>query len=86
MTVHPDSECQASWVKYGEDRLLGRKIVRVRFLSVEEREEAGWSCRPVVIHLDDGTYLYPSRDDEGNDGGALFGESPDGEGLAFPVL
>jgi len=31
-----------------------------------------WSSKPVCFQLDDGTWLYPSQDDEGNNGGALF--------------
>jgi hypothetical protein len=34
----------------------------------------GWARRPLVIELDDGTLMFASRDDEGNDGGALFGQ------------
>ena len=52
--------------------LVGRAIVAVRYLTVEEREELGWSWRSIVIQLDDGTLLWPSQDDEGNGAGALF--------------
>jgi hypothetical protein len=48
-----------------------------------------WSCttgqqarspgEATVLVLDDGTILYPSRDDEGNGPGALFGADRDGE-------
>jgi hypothetical protein len=30
--------------------------------------------------------LFPSKDDEGNDGGALFGQNKDREDLTFPVI
>ena len=31
-----------------------------------------WYKRPVCMLLDNGVWIYPSQDDEGNDGGALF--------------
>lgn len=52
--------------------LVGKAIVAVRYLTEEEREELGWYDRSVVIQLDDGTLIWPSRDDEGNGAGALF--------------
>jgi len=38
-----------------------------------------------VIELDDGSQIFPSQDDEGNDGGALFGQGSDGDEWTFPV-
>jgi hypothetical protein len=35
-------------------------------------ENLGWDKSGIVLMLDDGTYIYPSRDDEGNGAGALF--------------
>jgi hypothetical protein len=46
--------------------------------KVEQNAE-GWRRPATVLVLDDGTLLYPSRDGEGNDAGALFGKSPGGE-------
>jgi len=60
------------WVKEAEEQLLGRKIVRVRYMTAEEAQDMDWYCRPVVMVLDDGNLIYPSCDDEGNNGGALF--------------
>jgi hypothetical protein len=31
-----------------------------------------WYNRPLCILLDDGTWIIPQSDDEGNDGGALY--------------
>ena len=86
MSFATDAECQANWVSCGEKHLLGRKIVKIRYLSKKECELMGWFSRPIVIHFDDGSLVYPSQDDEGNDGGVLFGHGPDGEELTFPVL
>jgi len=60
------------WLKEAKEQLLGRKIVKVRYMTVDEMNDLGWYSRPVVMILDDGNIIYPSRDDEGNDGGALF--------------
>jgi hypothetical protein len=43
-----------------------------------------WYNRPVCILLDDGKWLYPMRDDEGNDGGALGIAGPRQD--TYPVL
>lgn len=74
------------WVSYANKHLKGRKIVNCRYLSEREVEDMGWGCRCVVIELDDGSMIFPSRDDEGNGAGALFGQSPKGESLTFPVM
>lgn len=74
------------WTKYGNDNLKGKVVESVRYLSEEEQEAMGWYNRPIVITFKDGTLIFPSMDDEGNDGGALFGQSPNGKELTFPVL
>jgi hypothetical protein len=57
--------------------LAGRKIERVRYLTEKEREGLGWSKRSLVLILDDGTYLWPSADDEGNNAGSFFTTNSD---------
>jgi hypothetical protein len=54
-------------------RLAGRTIKKVKWLSAEDSQEFfGWDYQPCEIHLDDGTILTPSADDEGNNAGAIF--------------
>lgn len=72
------------WGDIAVKQFVGRKIVGARYLSQEEADEMGWYSRPVVLQLDDGNILYPSSDDEGNDGGALF--TNDKENDVLPVL
>ena len=60
------------WLDEAQEQLLNRKIVEVRYMTHEEMENFGWYNRPVVMVLDDGNMIYPSADDEGNNGGALF--------------
>jgi hypothetical protein len=52
--------------------LVGKKITKVRYMTEKERDQIGWDARPIVIILDDGTALYPSQDDEGNNAGSIF--------------
>ena len=59
------------WRKKAEKLLLNKKIVKVEWMSNEERLEISWDSRPFCMQLDDGTWIFPMRDDEGNDGGAL---------------
>lgn len=61
--------------------LIGRRIVGVDYMTPGEARDALWYERPIVLMLDDGTQLYPSRDPEGNGGGTIFGM--DGKGRTF---
>jgi hypothetical protein len=77
---------EKEWVKLAEEKLVGRRIVAVRYMTAEEQNDLGWPSRPIVLGLDNGSLIYPQSDDEGNDGGALFGQDKDGKELGFPVL
>jgi hypothetical protein len=58
----------------GETLIVGRKIVEVRPMTMEELERQGWSrflTTPVIV-LDDGTVLFSSQDEEGNGPGDIF--------------
>lgn len=59
------------WTDLIGDNLVGRKITKVEYLPVEEMEDSGWYKRPIAIQLDNGHWLVPLQDDEGNDGGAM---------------
>ena len=59
------------WVEFAQRQLLGRKITKVEYLSDKEANDSIWYSKPVVFQLDNGSWVYPMRDDEGNDGGAL---------------
>ena len=65
------------WTKYAKDRLVGRKIVSVRYLDSKECDkDFGWYKRPITFTLDDGKVIIAQMDDEGNDGGVLCIEYP----------
>ena len=64
------------WRKKADKLLLNKKIVAVEWMTEGESENLSWGSRPVCLKLDDGTWIFPMADDEGNDGGALaVGES-----------
>jgi hypothetical protein len=80
------NKIEKKWTRYGQEHLEGKTVERVRYLSKEEAQSMGWYSRPLVIEFTDGSLVFASQDDEGNDGGALFGQGPGGEELTFPVL
>lgn len=78
----------AHWQGKANAALKGRKVKNCRYLTLGEAEDMGWISRPLVIEFEDGTYIFASQDDEGNDGGAVFGgnyNNPDGE-FTLPVI
>jgi hypothetical protein len=53
--------------------LVGKTIKAVKWLDADSTYKLfGWDHQPCEIHLDDGTILTPSADDEGNGAGAIF--------------
>ena len=78
------------WTSEARNILYGRTITDLRYMTEEEARQWAWYERPLVLVLDDGTELFPSRDDEGNGGGALFGHrgssDADKAGFGFPVM
>jgi len=74
------------WNDLAKRNLLGKTIKSVRYMTKSEAENMGWESRALAIFFTDGSFIFPSMDDEGNDGGALFGRTKDGEDLTFPVL
>ena len=72
------------WEGLVASKLVGRKIVSVRYWTQTEVDLQDWHQRPVQIELDNGYVLIPMRDDEGNDGGSI---GTNIEGLnTIPVL
>ena len=65
------SKLTKKWNKEAKKLLLGKKIIAVRYLGKAECEDMMWHSRPIAFMLDDETWVFPMRDDEGNDGGAL---------------
>ncbi len=73
------------WTEFAEKRLLGKTIIAVEYLTDKEIQDIGWYNRPVAFKLNDGSWVYPQCDDEGNDGGVLYYHNED-DSQVFPVL
>ena len=68
---------QDRWLHNLRPILVGRTIESIRYLSDSECEDLGWFRSAIALVLDDGTTIWPSADDEGNDAGALFTSNED---------
>lgn len=65
-------ELTVKWSAKAHDRLKGKTVSRVRYMTDREMNAMGWYNRAVVIEFTDGHWILPSQDDEGNNAGALF--------------
>ena len=79
-------ECTKYWTKTAENALLGRKIVKVEYMSDKECNEYMWYKRPITFILDNHTRIIAMQDDEGNDGGVLTCLTTLGREEVLPVL
>ena len=59
------------WAEEARKALKGRRRVGVRYTTAAEEEELMWHSAGIVLMLDNGHLLYPAKDDEGNQAGAL---------------
>lgn len=60
------------WLGEARKALLGRTITKVQYMSKDDAECNYWWKRPLIIQFDDGSFIIPMSDDEGNEGGALW--------------
>lgn len=67
----------ARWTPIASKQLLGRTIVKVRYLGINDLKNLGWSDSSVAFQLDDGNWIFASRDDEGNGAGSFFTSNED---------
>lgn len=75
---------EEKWTKQIADFLVGKTIKEVRYMTEEECKQMMWYNRPLVIAFTDGSWIFPSMDDEGNDGGAMY--TSDDKLPIIPVL
>lgn len=70
----PDSrnETIRKWEEKCNSALVGKCIRYVGYLNEDEQRELGWYKRSLIIFFTDGTAMYPSVDEEGNDAGVYF--------------
>lgn len=64
--------------------LIGKIIKEIRWMTDAEIEKVGWDRPATAIVLNDDTVIFPSRDDEGNGNGTLFGTRGDTDFYIFP--
>ena len=62
---------EEKWIEAIRKSLVGKKVTGITYLDEHQAEENLWYNRPVVIIFDDGSYIIPLSDDEGNNAGAL---------------
>lgn len=79
-----NNQIEDSCTKLAE-KLVGKTIKKVRYMTEEEAQGMYWSKRPLVIHFTDGSFLIPQADDEANNGGALWYQKSDLD-LVIPVI
>ena len=75
------------WNEKARHLLSGAKIIDVEYMSEKEVKESGWLNASVCMLVEQKgkrCWIYPMRDDEGNDGGALA--FADGSNEILPVL
>ena len=81
-----DANTKLKWLKEMEQHLLGRTIVGIRYLTNQETQDMGWENSALVLVLNDGSLIFPSTDDEGNNAGALFGQTRKGDSFEAPII
>ena len=50
----------------------GKTIAKIEYLSDQEVKDMMWYNRAPIIVFTDGSWIMASKDDEGNDAGAMF--------------
>lgn len=77
---------ETRWTTAANKHLKGKKVRSVRYLTEEEQDDLGWYSRAVVIEFEDGSLIFPSKDDEGNGAGSIFGQDKNGKDFVLPVI
>jgi hypothetical protein len=72
MTDREENTGIGNWEQKIGEKLIGKTIAAVRYQTRDEADNWGFTARAIVIIFDDTSFIVPSRDDEGNDAGALF--------------
>lgn len=71
--LNTPEERTAFWTEQANKKYVGRKIVAARYMTAEESEALMWDGgKAIVLVLDNGDYILPSSDEEGNGPGVLF--------------
>lgn len=66
------TDMEKDWTAKISDYLVGKTIKHIRYMTAQEVDDMGWTRANIVIEFDDGHWLVPMADDEGNDAGSLW--------------
>tara|TARA_R110000751_G_C13532456_1_gene454066 strand:+ start:336 stop:587 length:252 start_codon:yes stop_codon:yes gene_type:complete len=72
------------WEASCKNFLVGKTVKQVRYMTDKELDTLDWHAGALVIEFTDGSWMFPSADDEGNGAGALFTSEDDLE--IIPVM
>ena len=75
---------EKKWTRIAKKQLLGKTIIKVQYMTDEDMNALGWFKKGIVLVFDDGSAIYPSMDDEGNDAGSLH--TTDDDDPVLPTL
>lgn len=74
----------SEWSDKATLALAGKTVEEVRYLTDEEQDQLYWHQKGPIIIFTDGSFVFPSQDNEGNGPGALF--TSDNELPTIPTL
>tara|TARA_R100000988_G_scaffold103400_1_gene82169 strand:+ start:508 stop:762 length:255 start_codon:yes stop_codon:yes gene_type:complete len=64
------------WTDLAKKHLIGCQVIKVEYMKPKEVEDWMWYKAPLCLLMSkpngEQFWMFPSMDDEGNDGGALF--------------
>jgi hypothetical protein len=67
---------EEDWTALANKHLRGARIMKVEYMTKNELEDNMWYKSPLCLLMKkpngEQFWMYPSMDDEGNDGGSLF--------------
>ena len=69
------TEIETKWTIEATRALVGRKIVKVEYMSKENCEALDWYESGLILVLDNDTFVIVQQDDEGNGPGSLVVQS-----------
>lgn len=69
-------QLKAHWGGLASKFLVGKTIKYVRYMTDAELEDLGFETSNLAIFFTDGSFMYASMDDEGNDSGVICTNDP----------
>ena len=72
MKTNIKKDLKKDWTTMCSEFLVGKTVKHIRYMTAQEVDDMGWTKANIVIEFDDGQWLVPMTDDEGNDAGSLW--------------